>query len=58
MLNNIHIPPDVPSFLRDRSLISAGFVPRNVSREPDILGRVSCHFGKEHAIRTQRPEFV
>ncbi|MDR0631522.1 MAG: hypothetical protein LBF66_03070 [Holosporales bacterium] len=38
--NAIHIPPDAPGFLRDQSLVSAGFVPRNVSREPYRSARV------------------
>ncbi|MDR0631581.1 MAG: hypothetical protein LBF66_03380 [Holosporales bacterium] len=33
-LGNIHIPSDVPGFLRAQSLVTSGLVPRSVSREP------------------------
>ncbi|MDR0631544.1 MAG: translocation/assembly module TamB [Holosporales bacterium] len=35
--NAIHIPSDVPGFLRDQSIVTSGLVPRSVSREPARL---------------------
>ncbi|MDR0631038.1 MAG: hypothetical protein LBF66_00470 [Holosporales bacterium] len=32
----IHIPPDVPGFLRDQGIETSAFVPRSVRREPSI----------------------
>ncbi|MDR0631079.1 MAG: hypothetical protein LBF66_00710 [Holosporales bacterium] len=41
---NMHIPSDVPGFLRAQSLVTSGFVPRSVSREPDTREKAPAHF--------------